>query len=834
MTILVIVESPAKAKTLTRYLGPGYTVLPTYGHIRDLTSKAGSVDPEREFACDWSLTKQAPKTLQAVESVLPKATLLVLATDPDREGEAIAWHMLEALKERKKLPKDLPVQRIVFHSVTQKAIQEAFKKPRELDQKLIEAYRARLSLDYLVGFTLSPLLWRKLPKSRSAGRVQSVALRAVVEREKEIEVFVPQKYWLIDGHFQSGDSKTTFTARLSHWEGQKLHKFSFVSEEQAKNIEKALRSFLRFQVLRVEDKKIQRKPLPPFMTSTLQQAASTHYGFSPNRTMKIAQELYEGIALAKETVGLITYMRTDSVTMDPEAIAWCREWIQKTYGAEYRPEQPIIYKSRAKNAQEAHEAIRPTQFLPPSDLLPFLSPEQMKIYELIWKRAIASQMSPAQYAQVKATLSPVSDSEVSHACQFSATGRTLIFEGFLKVYEEIEPEKEVKSDQKAETDEASQEGAQDLEEEESTKTLPPLQAEQMLLCRDIQAHAHSTQAPPRFSEAGLIKQMEHVGIGRPSTYARVMTLLQERGYVEHQKKRLNPFVQGRIVTAFLKKYFARYMDYSFTAEMENKLDAISAGELDWKLVLKDFWEPFYQQVKESYALTVQEVLQAVQEDVQDLIFPGHKTPPICGQCQKGTLGLKMGKFGAFIGCSAYPECHFIQRIDDHPSGGDSGSEEQTEASSGYSQNAFEPRTLGHQKGLEISVRKGPYGFYIQWGTGSQAKRIPVPKSLDWQTLDLETAQFLTQFPKTLGTHPETKETLIVGLGSASGPYLYDQKRYLSLKLPREKWHEALSLTLEQAIAMVSKNRPNPSELSNTKNSNSKSKRSKKAEKQEKT
>lgn len=759
---MVVVEAPSKAKTLQRYLGSGYAVLASYGHVRDLLSKIGSVRPEENFACTWAFTERSEKILSALEDHLKTATRLTLATDPDREGEAIAWHILEALQERGSLPETVSVDRVMFHSITKEAVLEAFKHPRPINAPLVEAYRARLSLDYLFGYTLSPVLWRKLPKSKSAGRVQSVALRAVVEKEQDIEAFCAQNYWSVAGTFSK--DKTPFSAKVTHVNGQKLEKLSISSEDEAGKIQETLEGASAYTVLEVTSKEVQRKPKPPFMTSTLQQAASVRLGFSPTRTMKVAQELYEGIVMEDETVGLITYMRTDSLHIEPDALKTCRATVLELWGDAYLPEKSFAYKSRVKNAQEAHEAVRPTRFNVPESLKPFLTPDQFKIYDLIWKRAMASQMNPSRMLQTQATVGAK-----EHDVRLQASGSALLFDGFLRAWD-AEPE----------------------EEEEGGRFLPALFKDDSLTPVEFSTTAHTTQAPARYSEAGLIQRMEEVGIGRPSTYARILHVLQERGYVVHDKKRLYPSVRGRIVTAFLKRFFGTYLEYDFTAKIEDALDDVSSGKALWTDVLQSWWAPFYEKIAESTTLKMGDVLQAVQNDLHTSLFPGAETTPPCPLCAQGTLSLKLGRFGPFVGCSAYPDCKHIVKLSDGP--------EKEEGATAR----FEPRVLGLDGEVDVVVRKGPYGFYIQWGVGAKPVRATLPKMLDPNTVTMDMARFLKQFPKLLGPHPETGDPLVLGIGSTAGPYVLYQKRYFSLRLPVEQWPAALTFSLNDGLQRLNK------------------------------
>ena len=638
---LVVVESPAKAKTIERYLGGDYRVLASYGHVRDLPPKDGSVRPDEDFAMDWSVDDRGDKRIKEIARELKSAQQLYLATDPDREGEAISWHIIEELNRRRAL-NGKPVKRVVFNEITKRAVQDAFKHPRDLDRPLVEAYLARRALDYLVGFTLSPVLWRKLPGSRSAGRVQSVALRLICEREAEIEAFRAQEYWTVTATLDALET-AAFDARLTHLQGGKLDKFDLNSEAKAQEAVALLESAGRFTVASVETKRSKRNPQPPFTTSTLQQEASRKLGFGATRTMRVAQKLYEGIEVSGETVGLITYMRTDGVGMSNEAITAARELIAGRYGDRYLPDQARIYKTKAKNAQEAHEAIRPTDLQRlPKEVRGQLGDDEARLYDLIWTRALASQMQSAEFDQMTADI----DVDGSSA-RLRATGSVQVFDGFLTLY---------------------QEGRDDPEDEDGEgKRLPPLTKGQDLNRKAVTPQQHFTQPPPRFSEASLVKRMEELGIGRPSTYASILQVLQDRDYVRLEKKRFLPEDRGRIVTAFLTAFFRRYVEYDFTASLEEDLDRISAGDSRYKEVLLRFWQAFNQAVEETKELRISDVIDALDEDLGPHFFPTDsenpdRDPRLCPACGTGRLGLRLGKTGGFIGCSNYPECRFTRAL----------------------------------------------------------------------------------------------------------------------------------------------------------------------------
>jgi DNA topoisomerase-1 len=764
---VVVVESPSKAKTIEKYLGKDFKVLASYGHVRDLVSKDGSVRPDENFAMTWQVDERAKKHLDAIAKALKGAENLYLATDPDREGEAISWHIQEILAERGLLKKVKP-RRIAFNAITKETVANALAHPRSIDQQLVDAYLARLSLDYLVGFTLSPILWRKLPGSRSAGRVQSVSLRLVVDRENEIEAFQSQEYWTIDVDFLTA-AKKPFKTRLTHLEGKKLDKFSLSSEEDARDATQKIEA-ATYHVASVEKKRVQRHPRPPFITSTLQQEASRKLGFSPKKTMQLAQKLYEGITVKGETTGLITYMRTDSTQVEGAAIAACRKIIEKSFGKPYVPSAPRQYKTKAKNAQEAHEAIRPTNFdLKPQDVLQTLDRDLFRLYELIWKRMMASQMASAELDQTTVDIASQPKDIV-----LRATGSIIIFEGFLTLYRESLDE--------------------DQTEEDDTKLLPPLQEQEALEKQKVTPEQHFTQPPPRYTEASLVKKMEELGIGRPSTYARTIQVLQERGYVRNEKKSLVPEDRGRIVTAFLVNYFSKYVEYDFTAHLEEQLDEISNGDLFWQDVLTQFWNPFHQAIDEAKALKIQEVLEQLQKDLDHFLFPHASTdkdPHICPRCEIGTLGLRLSKFGAFIGCSEYPTCTYTRPL--------------MEGEEGETVLQAEPfeRILGDDptSGLSVTVKKGPYGFYIQWGDATskkeKPKRVSLPSGASPEEITLAEAISLGALPREVGLHPETKELITAAIGRF-GPYVKIGSTFVSLK----KTDDVLTVGLERAVELI--------------------------------
>ncbi|HEV2676818.1 MAG TPA: type I DNA topoisomerase [Aliidongia sp.] len=766
---VVVVESPAKAKTINKYLGDGYTVLASYGHVRDLPAKDGSVRPDEDFAMSWEVEDRAEKRVRDIVQALKGAKALFLATDPDREGEAISWHLAKVLDERKAL-KGIPVKRVVFNEVTKTAVLEAFQNARELNGELVDAYMARRALDYLVGFTLSPVLWRKLPGSRSAGRVQSVALRLICEREAEIEVFRPREYWSVESTFKTGPG-ATFSARLTHLDGQKLDKFDLANEAAATNAVDAVTSEPGYAVAKLEHRQVRRHPQPPFTTSTLQQEASRKLGFTTSRTMQIAQRLYEGIDLGGETVGLITYMRTDGVALSVDAVTAARRLIDRDYGPQYVPGAPRQYKAIAKNAQEAHEAIRPTDmFRHPSQVVSVLDSDQLRLYELIWKRTVACQMESAVMDQVTADINGASG-----RVTFRATGSVVRFDGFLKLY---------------------QEGRDDDADDDENRRLPPLSEREALNRLDVRPDQHFTEPPPRYTEASLVKKLEELGIGRPSTYSSIIQVLQDREYVVLEKKRFTPQDRGRLVTAFLENFFERYVQYSFTADLENLLDEISGGRADWKQVLRQFWDHFSLAVAGTKELTITQVLDALDTELGPHFFPedgSGRDPRVCPSCAAGRLSLKLGKFGAFIGCSNYPECRFTRPL------AVEGQGDGEAASPGD----MGPRVLGNDPvtNLPVSVRKGPYGSYIQLGEaaveGEKPKRVSLPKGMKPQDVLLEPALGLLSLPRDIGTHPETGDMIIAGIGKF-GPYIKLGKTFKSIS-PDD---DVLTIGINRAVSLL--------------------------------
>ena len=766
---VVVVESPAKAKTINKYLGSGFTVLASYGHVRDLPPKDGSVRPDENFAMSWQLSPESQKHIDAIARAVKGADHLYLATDPDREGEAISWHVKEVLNERKLL-NGVDVQRVVFHEVTKSAVLDAINNPRALDQELVDAYLARRALDYLVGFTLSPVLWRKVPGSRSAGRVQSVALRLICERESEIEIFKPREYWSVEADFKTG-SGAGITARLTHLGGEKLDRYSLGDEAAAHNAVAAVEA-ANCRVSSVERKIVKRHPSAPFTTSTLQQEASRKLGFGAQRTMRTAQRLYEGITLDGETVGLITYMRTDSVNMAQEAVSAVRDQIARDYGREYVPAKPHVYRSKAKNAQEAHEAVRPTSFARrPGDVAPHLNDDERRLYDLIWKRATSSAMQSAELEQVGIDIAPADRSVV-----LRATGSIITFDGFLKLYQE---------DKDDSADEA----------ESNDRILPPVTEGDALDRRAVKPEQHFTKPPPRFTEASLVKRLEELGIGRPSTYASIITVLQDRDYVRLESRRFVPEDRGRVVIAFLSGFFERYVEYNFTAELEDKLDDVSNGQIDWRALLRDFWTDFFAAVEGTSDLTITNVIDALDEDLGPHFFPvtpEKPNPRACPACADGRLGLKLGRHGAFIGCSGYPECAYTTALA-------VGAADDEFASAG-------PRDLGvdPETNEAVSLRKGPFGFYVQLGEPKsnskgkdKPKRAGLLKDMNPNELTLEQALALLALPREVGMHPTLDVRILAGFGRY-GPYLKYGRAYVKLG-PDE---DVLSIGLNRAVTLI--------------------------------
>ena len=762
---VVVVESPAKAKTINKYLGKDFIVLASFGHVRDLPAKDGSVRPDENFAMSWEMDTKSAKRVNDIAQALKGSDKLILATDPDREGEAISWHVLEILNQKKAL-KGKAIERVVFNAITKSSVLEAMANPRQVDAPLVEAYLARRALDYLVGFTLSPVLWRKLPGARSAGRVQSVALRIVCDRELEIEAFRAQEYWSLEAAMATAKDEN-FDARLSAINGQKVGKLDIKDEATAKAIESALKG-QRYTVDQVESRPTKRHPYPPFTTSTLQQEASRKLGFSSSRTMQIAQRLYEGVDIGGETTGLITYMRTDGVQMAGEAIAATRNAILKRFGEPYVPGSPRMYKSKAKNAQEAHEAVRPTDlFRFPEEARKYLDADQQALYELIWKRTIASQMESADIERTSVDI--VTTGKDDRKYTLRANGSVVRFDGFLKLYTE-------------DRDETAADGDDD------GKRLPAMVKGDVVGARSITAVQHFTEPPPRYSEASLIKKMEEIGIGRPSTYTSIMTTLRERGYVKLDKKRLIPEDKGRIVIAFLESFFQKYVEYDFTANLEEKLDTISAGDADWKQVLREFWTDFIAAIDGTKELRVSNVLDALNEILAAHLFPPKEDggdPRVCPSCGSGQLSLKLGKFGSFVGCSNYPECRFTRQISADGEGSAVPAEGLLVGT--------DPET-----GTNVTRHDGRFGPYVQFGAaveGEKPKRASIPKSLKPEDIDIETALKLLSLPREVGLHPETGKPIVANIGRF-GPFVLHDGKYANLDSPEEVYTVGLNRAVD--------------------------------------
>ncbi len=758
---LVVVESPAKAKTINKYLGKDYKVLASYGHIRDLPSKNGSVDPDNDFEMVWEADAKSAKRISEIAAALKEADTLILATDPDREGEAISWHLIEALKKRRALRKDIAVERVVFNAITKNAVTEAMSHPRAIDGELVDAYLARRALDYLVGFNLSPVLWRKLPGSRSAGRVQSVALRIVCDRENEIESFRAQEYWSITASLTAPDG-TGFKARLQALDGEALKKFTLGNKGDADRALEIVRTG-GYSVSSVEAKPVRRNPPPPFITSTLQQEASRKLGFTAKRTMQAAQKLYEE--------GRITYMRTDGVNMAEEAYTAARRTIDANYGERYLPANTRRYTSKAKNAQEAHEAIRPTDFdLRPEDY--HGDGDLKKLYTLVWRRAVASQMEAAVFERTTIDLA----SRDGRAL-LRATGQVVVFDGFIRLYTEDRDDPEE-------------------EDSEDSARLPRMKEGDAAGLEDAASTQHFTEPPPRYTEASLVKRLEELGIGRPSTYASTLATLEDRGYVRLDQKRLIPEDKGRLVTAFLENFFRRYVEYDFTAGLEERLDIISDGKLDWKAFLRDFWQQFAADIDGTKDLRVSQVLDALNLALEKHVFPsvdaeGHpvESPRLCPACKEGELSIKVGKFGAFVGCSRHPDCKYTRQFSSEGGEGSGISPDGNEL-------GVHPDT-----GETIWLKTGRFGPYVEMANGEKPKRASLAKADNPAELTLERAVELLSLPREVGPHPEDGEMILANFGRF-GPYVQHGKTYANLKDPRD----VFTIGLNHAVALIADKR----------------------------
>lgn len=758
---LVIVESPAKAQTINKYLGNDYKVIASVGHIRDLPSKDGAVKPEENFKMSWEMNKDKDKVVKEIIGALKSADSLILATDPDREGEAISWHLKEIL-DHKKTTMGKPVERVVFNEITKSAVLEAMKTPRDINSELVEAYLARRALDHLIGFSISPILWRKLPGSRSAGRVQSVALKLICEREIEIEKFNIEEYWSISSIF-STVKEEKFSSRLTILNSHKLAKMDIKNEKEAdlalQDIKKS-----KFNISKIELKRVKRNPLPPFTTSTLQQEASNKLGFSASRTMRVAQKLYEGINIGSETSGLITYMRTDGVQLSSQAIEELRNEITNRHGENYIPQKPRVYKSKAANAQEAHEAIRPTLISrDPESISQFLDSDQNKLYKLIWKRTISSQMQSAELDETAADIANQDQTII-----FRANGSQVIFPGFY-IYRDREDD----------------------------RLLPKLIENEKVDLIDLKSEQHFTQPPPRYTDASLIKKMEELGIGRPSTYASILQVLVNRSYVEKEKGRHIPQERGRILTAFLNNFFGKYIEYDFTADLEKQLDKVSDGKLNYKNLLKEFWNGFKPHLNKMSELEREKILEALEKELAELFFPSddikNGTPNRqCPTCSNGNLGLELGKYGAFLGCSNYPECKFTKQI---ASNQDENNDNENFIPGNDGVLGVDPAT-----GLNVLIKKGPYGIYLQLGDEKKPKRTSIPRLVSAKDINLEKALAFLSLPRLIGQHPESGQDISAGIGRY-GPYLKYDINFISL--PADE--TVINLGLNHAVVLIAEN-----------------------------
>ena len=761
---LVIVESPAKAQTINKYLGNDYKVMASVGHIRDLPSKDGAVLPDENFKMSWEMHKDKEKVVKEIIGELKSAESLILATDPDREGEAISWHLQEILNSRKMID-DKPVERVVFNEITKNAVLHAMETPRKINSELVEAYLARRALDHLIGFSISPILWRKLPGSKSAGRVQSVALKLICEREIEIEKFNIEEYWSITSIF-SKDDKQQFTAKLSVLDNNKLAKMDLKNEKETNLALEKIRNS-SFNITKISTKRVRRNPMPPFTTSTLQQEASNKLGFGASRTMRIAQKLYEGINIGSETTGLITYMRTDGVQLSTQAIDELRSEITNLHGKEYIPQLPRIYKSKAANAQEAHEAIRPTAISRhPESMSSYLDAEQLKLYELIWKRTISSQMQSAELDETAADISNENKSIV-----FRANGSQVHFPGFF-IYRDRDDD----------------------------KILPHLIENENVSLEKTDGEQHFTQPPPRYTDASLVKKMEELGIGRPSTYASILQVLVNRNYVEKDRGKHVPQERGRILTAFLNNFFGQYIEYDFTADLEKKLDKVSDGKLNYKKLLEEFWNGFKPHLNKMSELEREKILEALEKELSDLFFPKNEKNANaqpnrkCPTCSNGNLGLELGRYGAFIGCSNYPECKFTKQIAKNEN------KEENNANETFIPENDGVLGIDPETGLKVIIKKGPYGIYLQLGEEKKPKRTSIPKLVEAFTIDLDKALLFLSLPRLIGKHPETGKDISAGIGRY-GPYLKYDINFISI--PADE--TVINIGLNHAVVLIGEN-----------------------------
>ena len=765
---LVIVESPAKAKTINKYLGEDYIVLASYGHVRDLPSKNGSVDTENNFNMTWEIDPGSKKPLKEIYDAAKDAKKIILATDPDREGEAIAWHVKNILDD-KKLLKDKKVERVVFNEITKKAVKNGIDNPREINTELVDAYMARRALDYLVGFNISPILWTKLPGSKSAGRVQSVALKLIVERENEIELFKPQEYWSIQSLFKNKDTKD-LNSKIILFKSEKVDKFYFKNEEQTKSAVDEIKKH-DYQITQIEKKPYKRNPYAPFTTSTMQQEASKKLGFGASRTMQVAQRLYQGFEIDGETVGLITYMRTDGTQISNEALETCRNYISQKLGKEYLPDQPRNYSGKkAKNAQEAHEAIRPTDInRDPSSLKSILDRDQMRLYELIWNRTVSSQMESAEFERTSIDICNKDKSII-----FRANGSIQKFDGYLKLYQETKEEDEKKEDN-----------------EDDENILPDVNNGDTLTINKILDEQHFTNPPPRYSEASLVKKLEELGIGRPSTYASIISVLSTRNYVELINKKFIPTDRGKLITAFLDKLFNKYVDYNFTANLEDNLDEITSGKIKWIDVLSQFWEQFNINVNEVKELRTRAILDMLNESLADIIFDKDESGSVERKCQcGGELSLKVGRFGAFIGCANYPECKFTRPL--------------SKIKAAQETFMSEPKEIGEtDDGKKITLKKGRFGPYLQVGNEEkEMKNFSIPKGISPDEVDIEKAKFLSSLPKVIGKYPDNNEDITLNNGRF-GPYVKCSNKSATLESPED----IFSIGLNKAITLIAEAKP---------------------------
>ncbi|MBH88009.1 MAG: DNA topoisomerase I [Pelagibacterales bacterium] len=774
---IVIVESPAKAKTINQYLGNDYKVLASYGHIRDLPNKKGSVMPDDNFFMKYEVQDDKKKQIQAIIKSISKGDTLWLATDADREGEAIAWHIHSFLSEKNKL-KDVEIKRVIFNEITKNAILEAFNSPNSIDINMVDAYQARRALDYLMGFSLSPVLWKTLPRAKSAGRVQSVALKLICDRETEREKFKPKEYWTINSSFKKGDSES-FIANLTILNNNKIKKFDISNKDNADEAINQINNVNNYFINSIQKKRVKNHPAAPFITSTLQQEASRKLGIGAKNTMRIAQSLYEGIEINGETIGLITYMRTDSVNLSNTATEQIRELIQKKYGNQYIPETPNKYSKKSTNAQEAHEAIRPTDINKiPEDIKNFLDERQRLLYELIWKRTISSQMESAEIDQVSINiLSEKKD------IGFRTSGSILIFDGYKKIYTE-------------DIDDSEQ-------DEDKNTNIPNVNEDDVLNFFDVKSLQHFTEPPPRFTEASLVKKLEELGIGRPSTYASIVSVIKDKGYVKYEKRRFEPETKGRIVTAFLNGYFSNYIEENFTAKLEDQLDNISKGQENWKDTLKKWWLPFKATIDDASVLRVRDVEKRIDNDLGPHFFPeleDGSDPRKCPKCKEGKLNIRYGRSGGFIGCSTHPDC-------DHTA--------QLVVGKGKESSKFNPITLGvNDDNIPITLRVGPYGPYVQAGETPEKgdkkaikpKRASIPKNIDLDSVTLETALSMLALPRDIGFHPESGKMITANNGRF-GPYVKHGSTFASIKGDDE---DVFTIGINRAIDLIVEKENNPS------------------------